>query len=119
MTLEERLAALGAAFRDRLGQDASRLRALARELDGTPGERARALGDIRALSHKLAGTAPAFEATDIGSAAHDVELAALAAEQQAEAASPGMRERVASLCTLLDTATGAAGGTPRVFRPRI
>lgn len=115
----ERLAALAAAFRERLAQDASRLRALDDALGiATADERTSALAEVRSIGHKLYGTAPAFDAADIGAAAGELEQAATAASHRFEENAPILRTRVRALLEILDSACGAHGGG-RTFTPRL
>jgi HPt (histidine-containing phosphotransfer) domain-containing protein len=117
-SVEERLAALGTAFRDRLAVDAERLRALAAELETVaPAELGRVVSSIRAVAHRLAGTAPAFQAADLGDRARDLEVEALSTDG-AHTDLAALKTRLHALLALLEEATGARG-EPRTFTPRI
>jgi HPt (histidine-containing phosphotransfer) domain-containing protein len=108
----ERLQRLGAAFAARLAADAAQLRALATQLDSPATEdRQGVIADVRAIAHRLRGTAPAFDANDIGDAAATLEIAIVDA-------SDDVSERLRSLLALLDTALGAHG-PPRRFHPKL
>jgi HPt (histidine-containing phosphotransfer) domain-containing protein len=107
----DRLLALGAAFAARLQKDAGLLHTLANALPSAPeGDRPQVLEQIRELAHRLRGTAPAFEAEDIGNAAARLEET-IVDRQDAGA-------RLAELLRMIDTALGAHGPA-RKFRPRL
>lgn len=114
----ERIAALIAAFRQRLAADAARLRELLAEIDsGDPARRAPAIEEIGRLAHKLHGTAPAFSADDVGACARAVETAAAAANVNFGECAPALHARIAELLSLLDSIRAA--GAKRVFALRM
>jgi hypothetical protein len=115
----DRLRALGAAFAARLAKDATQLRSLAAQLEvqSVP-ERAQVLEDIRGTAHRLRGTAPAFDAADIGTAAGNLEVAIVESGASAGDVAPAVRQKLTDLMALLDAALGAHG-PPRQFRPHL
>ena len=107
----DRLLALGAAFAARLETDTGRLHALARTLHSAPpAEHAQVLEEIRELAHRMRGTAPAFDAADIGDAAAALEEAIVDAQD--------LHPALQQLLSLLDSAIGTHGRA-RSFRPRL
>jgi HPt (histidine-containing phosphotransfer) domain-containing protein len=113
----DRLLALGKAFAARLEKDAAQLRSLATRLEvQSAAERVQVLEEIRSTVHRLRGTAPAFDAADIGEAAGNLEVALV--EGPAGEASPHVRARFAELLALIEAALGAEG-PPRKFRPNL
>jgi HPt (histidine-containing phosphotransfer) domain-containing protein len=113
---KDRLAALGAAFAARLEKDAAQLHDLVTVLDERSGpEFGTLLEDIRSTAHRLRGTAPAFDAADIGELAGKLEDEIVRSPGEP---TPRMRERLIELATLIDTALGAHG-PQRQFRPRL
>jgi len=115
----DRLLALGAAFAARLAKDATQLSALAAQLEvQSAPERAQVLEEIRSTVHRLRGTAPAFDAADIGEAAGGIEVAIVESDASAGEVAPAVRQKLAELMSMLDTALGAHG-PPREFRPNL
>jgi hypothetical protein len=115
----DRLLALGAAFAARLAKDAAQLRVLTAQLDVQSAvERAQVLEEIRGTAHRLRGTAPAFDAADIGEAAGNLEVAIVESSAAAGDVTPSVKQKLTHLMALLDAALGAHG-PPRVFRPSL
>lgn len=115
----DRLLALGAAFAARLAKDTTQLRSLAAQLEVQSGaERAQVLEGIRGTAHRLRGTAPAFDAADIGDAAGNLEVAIVESRASAGDLTPAVKRKLTDLIALLDTALGAHG-PPRRFRPTL
>ncbi len=114
----ERLHALSAAFATRLAADAARLRELTAQLDSVSAdELVQTLTELRAIAHRLHGTAPAFDASDIGEASGRLELALVDSAEPRDAG-VAIRERLNALLRLLDAALGAHG-PPREFTPKL
>lgn len=115
----DRLLALGAAFAARLATDTAQLRSLMTQLDvHSAAERGQVLEEIRSTAHRLRGTAPAFDAADIGEAAGRLEVAIVASRSSPGDLTPSVEQRLTELMALLDAALGAHG-PPRVFRPNL
>jgi HPt (histidine-containing phosphotransfer) domain-containing protein len=115
----DRLLALGAAFAARLAKDAGQLRALMAQLEvQSAAERAQILEGIRSTAHRLRGTAPAFDAADIGDAAGKLEVAIVESRASPGDVTPAVKQQLSELMALLDAALGAHG-PPRKFRPHL
>jgi HPt (histidine-containing phosphotransfer) domain-containing protein len=112
----DRLLALGKAFAARLEKDAEQLRSLATQLELPSAELGQVLEEIRSTAHRLRGTAPAFDAADIGEAAGNLELAIVDSRASPDEVTPAVRQKLHELSALLEAALGAHG-PPRRFRP--
>ena len=109
--MERRLAALRAAFADKLDGRLGEIEAAVRSLAVSGGDAPLALRRLRDLTHKLSGAGATFGFADLGRDAGALEVFCESVLDRRDGPTRGDMEEIEGLVERLKTAAGSPNGT--------